>query len=60
MKQNDLERRFASLTLRKDVLDVPIDVKIAGRDSSRDHRPDCVQVVNALSVTPMASRRPTK
>jgi type I restriction enzyme R subunit len=41
-KQYDLERRFASLTLRKDVLNVPIDVKIAGRD----YQQDCIQTVS--------------
>ncbi len=41
-KQDDLERRFASLTLRKDVLNVPIDVKIAGRD----YQQDCIQTVS--------------
>lgn len=40
-KQDDLERRFASLTLRKDVLNVPIDVKIAGRD----YQQSCIQTV---------------
>lgn len=40
-KQDDLERRFASLTLRKDVLNVPIDVKIAGRD----YQQNCIQTV---------------
>jgi type I restriction enzyme R subunit len=41
-KQDDLERRLASLTLRKDVLNVPIDVKIAGRD----YQQDCIQTVS--------------
>lgn len=41
-KQDDLERRFASLILRKDVLNVPIDVKIAGRD----YQQDCIQTVS--------------
>lgn len=40
-KQDDLERRFASLTLRKDMLNVPIDVKIAGRD----YQQSCIQTV---------------
>lgn len=41
-KQDDLERRFANLTLHKDVLNVPIDVKIAGRD----YQQDCIQTVS--------------
>lgn len=41
-KQDDLERRFASLTLRKDVLNVAIDAKIAGRD----YQQDCIQTVS--------------
>lgn len=41
-KQDDLERRFASLTLRKDVLNVPIDLKIAGRD----YQQECIQTVS--------------
>lgn len=38
-KQDDLERRFASLQLRRDVLNVPIDLKIAGRD----YQQECIQ-----------------
>lgn len=41
-KQDDLERRFASLTLRRDILNVPIDVKIAGRD----YQQECIQTVS--------------
>ena len=41
-KQDDLERRFASLTLRKDVLNVAIDIKIAGRD----YQQDCIQTLS--------------
>lgn len=41
-KQDDLERRFASLTLRKDALNVPIDLKIAGRD----YQQECIQTVS--------------
>ena len=41
-KQDDLERRFASLTLRKDVLDVPIDARIAGRD----YQQECIQTLS--------------
>lgn len=41
-KQDDLERRFASLTLRKDVLNVAIDLKIAGRD----YQQECIQTVS--------------
>ena len=40
-KQDDLERRFASLQLRRDVLNVPIDLKIAGRD----YQQNCIQTV---------------
>lgn len=40
-KQDDLERRFASLQLRKDVLNVPIDLRIAGRD----YQQACIQTV---------------
>jgi len=40
-KQDDLERRYASLQLRKDVLNVPIDLKIAGRD----YQQSCIQKV---------------
>ncbi len=40
-KQDDLERRYASRTLRKDVLSVPIDLKIAGRD----YQQECIQTV---------------
>jgi len=40
-KQDDLERRFASLQLRRDVLNVPIDSKIAGRD----YQQACIQTV---------------
>lgn len=59
-KQDDLERRFASLTLRKDVLNVPIDVKIAGRD----YQQDCIQTVSTeiKQGRPIAAsaRRPTR
>lgn len=41
-KQDDLERRFASLQLRRDLLAVPIDLKIAGRD----YQQDCIQTVS--------------
>ena len=41
-KQDDLERRFASLQLRRDVLAVPIDLKIAGRD----YQQECIQTVS--------------
>lgn len=41
-KQDDLERRFASMTLRKDVLNVPIDLKIAGRD----YQQECIQTAS--------------
>lgn len=40
-KQDDLERRFASLQLRRDVVNVPIDLKIAGRD----YQQACIQTV---------------
>lgn len=40
-KQDDLERRIASLQLRKDILNVPIDLKIAGRD----YQQSCIQAV---------------
>lgn len=38
-KQDDLERRHASLKLRRDILNVPIDLKIAGRD----YQQACIQ-----------------
>lgn len=38
-KQDDLERRHASLKLRRDILNVSIDLKIAGRDCQQD----CIQ-----------------
>lgn len=38
-KQDDLERRHASLKLRRDILNVSIDLKIAGRD----YQQDCIQ-----------------
>jgi len=41
-KQDDLERRFASLQLRRDLLAVPIDLKIAGRD----YQQECIQTVS--------------
>ena len=41
-KQDDLERRFASLQLRRDVLNVPIDLKIAGRD----YQQECIQTAS--------------
>ncbi len=41
-KQDDLERRFASLKLRRDVLNVPIDLKIAGRD----YQQECIQIAS--------------
>ena len=41
-KQDDLERRFASLQLRRDLLTVPIDLKIAGRD----YQQDCIQIAS--------------
>lgn len=41
-KQDDLERRFASLQLRRDLLAVPIDLKIAGRD----YQQECLQTVS--------------
>ena len=41
-KQDDLERRFASLQLRRDLLGVPIDLKIAGRD----YQQKCIQTVS--------------
>lgn len=41
-KQDDLERRFASLQLRRDVLAVPVDLKIAGRD----YQQECIQTVS--------------
>lgn len=40
-KQDDLERRFASLQLRRDEVNVPIDLKIAGRD----YQQTCIQTV---------------
>jgi type I restriction enzyme R subunit len=40
-KQDDLERRFASLQLRRDLLSVAIDLKIAGRDYQRN----CIETV---------------
>lgn len=40
-KQDDLERRFASLQLRRDVVNVPIDLRIAGRD----YQQACIQTV---------------
>lgn len=41
-KQDDLERRFASLQLARDLLSVPLDLKIAGRD----YQQDCIQAVS--------------
>ncbi len=41
-KQDDLERRFATLQLRRDLLTVPIDLKIAGRD----YQQECIQTVS--------------
>ncbi len=38
-KRDDLERRFATRQLRRDVLSVPIDLKIAGRD----YQQECIQ-----------------
>lgn len=38
-KQDDLERRFATHQLRRDPLNVPIDLKIAGRD----YQQECIQ-----------------
>ena len=40
-KQDDLERRHASLKLRRDITNVPIDLKIAGRD----YQQNCIQTV---------------
>ncbi len=41
-KQDDLERRFASLQLKRNILNVPIDTKIAGRD----YQQQCIQTVS--------------
>lgn len=41
-KQDDLERRSASLKLRRDLLAVPIDLKIAGRD----YQQACIQTIS--------------
>lgn len=41
-KQDDLERRFASLQLKRDIQSVPIDPKIAGRD----YQQQCIQTVS--------------
>lgn len=41
-KQDDLERRHASLKLRRDILNVPIDLKIAGRD----YQQACIQTAS--------------
>ncbi|MDD4979537.1 MAG: DEAD/DEAH box helicase family protein [Gallionella sp.] len=40
-KQDDLERRFATLQVARKPLSVPIDVKIAGRD----YQQECIQTV---------------
>lgn len=40
-KQDDLERRYASLQVRKDLLATPIDAKIAGRD----YQTNCIDTV---------------
>lgn len=40
-KQDDLERRFATLQVARHPLSVPIDVKIAGRD----YQQECIQTV---------------
>ena len=41
-KQDDLERRSASLKLRRDILNVPVDLKIAGRD----YQQECIQTAS--------------
>ena len=41
-KQDDLERRFATHQLRRDLLGVPIDLKIAGRD----YQQECIQTAS--------------
>lgn len=45
-KQDDLERRFASLQLRRDLSAVSIDLKIAGRD----YQQNCIQTVSGEIV----------
>ena len=40
-KQDDLERRYASLQLRRDLATVPIDTKVAGRDYQRS----CIETI---------------
>lgn len=40
-RQDDLERRYASLQVRRDVLSVPIDEHIAGRD----YQKECIETV---------------
>ncbi len=41
-KQDDLERRLATHQLRRDLLSLPIDLKIAGRD----YQQECIQTVS--------------